>query len=625
MCGIAGVSWPGRGNLGEVVEEMSAALIHRGPDSAGTWGTPDGSIFLGHRRLAILDLTAAGHQPMHYPGSEATIVFNGEIYNYEELRLELGGYGYRFGTQCDTEVILAAYLHWGEACVERLNGMFAFAIHDAAKDCVYLARDRAGEKPLYYWHSGNVFAFASELKALLLCPAVSRRLSLQAMNFFLAYGYVPGDMCILDGVRKLQAGRTLVYDRRLGQLRGRVYWSLPEPPSRSAAAPDSRQLVDELETLLADSVRRQMVADVPVGILLSGGVDSSIVTALASRVRTRPVRTFTVSFPNNAAYDEASYAQIVAAHFGTDHTVLSADSASTDLLPELARQFDEPLADSSMIPTYLVSRLIRQHATVAIGGDGGDELFAGYPHYRWLQRQEQLRRWVPGGIRTALAGAVSRLVPIGVRGRSYAIGAQGSIGRSFAFVNQFYDARWRQRIFAPLRAMTPAELEFPERYKEQLSVPGESVVEKATAVDFTTYLADDILVKVDRASMLTSLEVRAPFLDYRVIEFAFGRVPESLKTDGAQRKILPRLLGERLLPRELHLDRKQGFSIPLAGWLRGEWGEFMRSVILGTGSCFAQHEVAALLRNQGRGLNNQHRIFALTMFELWRREYGVTW
>lgn len=608
-----------------MAEGMSAALRHRGPDSAGTWSNADGSLVLAHRRLAILDLTATGHQPMQYPGGNATIVFNGEIYNYDDLRLELGGAGYQFHTQTDTEVILVAYLHWGQACVEKFNGTFAFAIHDLSSDRIFLARDRAGEKPLFYWHSGPVFAFASELKALMCCPALSRRLDLQAMNFYLAYGYVPGKFCILDGVRKLPAGETLVYDRRTGQIQTNRYWSLPVAPASSAPAPNTQELVNEFEVLLTDAVRRQMVADVPVGILLSGGVDSSVVTALASRLRSRPVRTFTISFPGHAAFDEASYAQIVANHCGTDHTVLSAESASTDILPELARQYDEPLADSSMIPTYMISRLIRQHATVAVGGDGGDELFAGYGHYQWLRRQEQLRRWVPGPVRSALAGATSRLVPAGVRGRSYVLGVEGSIGRSFAFVNQFYDARLRRRLFPALQALTPSELAWPERYKEELVCAGETVVQRATAVDFTTYMADDILVKVDRASMLASLEVRAPFLDHRVIEFAFGRVPESLKISGSRRKILPRMLAERLLPKELNLDRKQGFSIPLASWLRGEWGEVMTSVILGPGGSFMQREVATLLRDQQRGLSNQQRIFALTMFEMWRREYGVTW
>jgi len=577
---------------------------------------------LAHRRLAIIDLSSTGHQPMQYSSGRLTIVFNGEIYNFKELREKLAGVGYPFRTQSDTEVILAAYLHWGESCVEQLNGMFAFALYDAEKDQIFLARDRAGEKPLFYWHSGTLFAFASELKGLMKCPFFPRQLDLSAMNFFLAYGYVPREMCILEGVKKLPQGHVLVFNRLQNRLQCSAYWALPMFENKTDF--DVHGLVDELKNLLTDAVQRQLVADVPVGVLLSGGVDSSIITALASQVSSRPVKTFTISFPGHAGYDESSYAQIVADHFGTDHTVMPAESASFELLPELARQYDEPLADSSMIPTYLLSRLVRQHTTVAIGGDGGDELFGGYNHYSWVLRQGQLRRYVPELFRAALAGAAHHFLPTGFRGRSYLIGAAGSIERSFSFVNQFFDSRLRKRIFTPLQAVTAGALEWPERYKGELGVPGKSAIQKATAIDFMTYLADDILVKVDRASMRTSLEVRAPFLDYRIIEFAFSHVPDTLKVNGNQRKILTRLLAKKLLPKELDINRKQGFAIPLSSWFKGEWGAYMKSVILASDACFDKNEVAELVRNQERGLANSQRIFALTMFELWRREYGIT-
>jgi asparagine synthase (glutamine-hydrolysing) len=278
-----------------------------------------------------------------------------------------------------------------------------------------------------------------------------------------------------------------------------------------------------------------------------------------------------------------------------------------------------------MIPTYILSRLIRQQATVAIGGDGGDELFGGYQHYSWLLRQEQLRRYVPELFRGIVTGAAQHLLPIGFRGRCYLLGAAGSIERSFSFVNQFFDLRLRQRLFTPLQACAPIELEWPERYKGQIGAPGESTVQKATAVDFMTYLPDDILVKVDRASMLTSLEVRAPFLDYRIIDFAFSRVPDTLKINGNQRKILPKLLAKKLLPKELDINRKQGFAIPLFSWFKGKWGHYIKSVILASDMCFDRDVVLDLLRNQERGLANSQRIFALTIFELWRKEYGITW
>lgn len=623
MCGIAGISGLEHPDLIGMAGEMNDALRHRGPDDSGLWALPDRSLVLAHRRLAIIDLSTAGHQPMHSPDGKATIVFNGEIYNYRELRDILSATGYLFRTQSDTEVILAAYLHWGERCVEKLNGMFAFAIYDIENDRLFLVRDRAGEKPLFYFHSGGCFVFASELKALMKCPVITRRLDLQAMNFFLAYGYVPRDMCILEGVKKLPPGHVLTLDRGNSHLRSRPYWTLPAFDNNAPC--DAQELVDELETLLIDAVQRQLVADVPVGVLLSGGVDSSIVTAIASQISKRPVKTFTVSFPGHASHDESCYAQIVSEHFGTDHAVLPAESASFELLPELASQYDEPMADSSMIPTYLLSKLIRQHATVAIGGDGGDELFAGYSHYGWLMRQEQMRRIVPGAFRSALAASVQHLMPVGFKGRSFLIGTSGPMERSYSFVNQFFDSRLRQRLFSPLQACTPFELEWPERYKGELVAPGGSTIQNATSIDFMTYLADDILVKVDRASMLTSLEIRAPFLDYRIIEFAFSRVPDSLKVMGNQRKILPKLLAKKLLPEELDIGRKQGFAIPLTSWFKGDWGDYMKSVMLASDACFDRNEVAVLIRNQERGLANSQRIFALTMFELWRKEYGITW
>ncbi|MEA5112415.1 MAG: asparagine synthase (glutamine-hydrolyzing) [Geobacteraceae bacterium] len=623
MCGIVGISSHESSNLRKLVTAMNGTLRHRGPDDAGMWGTSDGSLVLAHRRLAIIDLAETGHQPMHFSCGSLTIVFNGEIYNFKELREKLSNAGYPFRTQSDTEVILAAYLQWGENCVEQLNGMFALALYDGEKDQLFLARDRAGEKPLFYWHDGSSFAFASELKGLMACPFVSRRLDLNAMNFFLTYGYVPRESCILEGVKKLPQGHVLIHDRRRNRIRSRSYWTLPQPICNEQV--DTIELAHELKALLTDSVNRQLVADVPVGILLSGGVDSSIVTALASEVSDRPVKTFTISFPDHAGFDESSYARVVADHFGTDHTVLPAESASFELLPELARQYDEPLADSSMVPTYLVSKLVRQHATVAIGGDGGDELFGGYFHYSWLQRQEQLRRAVPDAIRKTLAGVAHSFLPVGFRGRSYLLGMGGPIERSFSFVNQFFNSDLRRRIFPALKGLSGSELEYPERYKGELDAPGDSTVQKATAVDFMTYLSDDILAKVDRASMLTSLEVRAPFLDYRVIEFAFSRVPDTLKLVGNQRKILPRLLARELLPKSLDLDRKQGFAIPLSQWFKGDWGDYMKSVLLAPDACFDRNEVTKIIRNQERGFANAQRIFGLTLFELWRKTYGISW
>ena len=346
---------------------------------------------------------------------------------------------------------------------------------------------------------------------------------------------------------------------------------------------------------------------------------------MAARVSSKPVRTFNISFPGHRAFDEAPYARLVASHFGAEHTELAAEPATVDLLPALARQYDEPIGDSSMLPTYLVSRLIRQHATVALGGDGGDELFGGYFHYDWLERHERLRRTLPEFFRKAVGTAAS-LLPVGVRGRNYLIGLSRDVRWTIAHINVFFDRRSRLGLVAPpLRARFRAVASVPEDWRVALCRPSLSPLGQATAVDFQTFMVDDILVKVDRASMLTSLELRAPFLDPRIIELAFSRVPDALRSANGEKKILPRRLAARLLPKELDLSRKQGFGVPLAAWFKGDFGTFVGDV-LGEAdpSLFDRETVLRLIRSQRRGLVNSHRLFALTMFELWRREYRVT-
>ncbi|MBK9063686.1 MAG: asparagine synthase (glutamine-hydrolyzing) [Acidobacteria bacterium] len=622
MCGIAGSAR----RLGPVdpgaVRAMRDAMAHRGPDDSGEWFSADRRVGLGHRRLAIIDLGPGGHQPMVDPGTGAVISFNGEIYNYRELRDELLTLGDRFVTNSDTEVLLAAYRRWGADCLSRLNGMFAFGIFDPRDEALLLARDRAGEKPLVYRLEGGALAFASELKALLAAPGAPRRLDPESLDFFLAYGYVPESRSLLAGYAKLPQGHALRFDLRSGSARVWPYWSLPEP----GISPDSpaEEAEAELGRLLLDSVKLRMIADVPVGILLSGGIDSSLVTAMAARVSPR-VKTFTISFPGHGRYDEAPEARRVAEHFGTDHAELVAEPASTDLILSLVRQFDEPIADSSLVPTYLVSRAIRRHATVALGGDGGDELFGGYRHYDWLRRHEALKRRLPRPIRRALAAAASRLLPVGTRGRNYAIGLGGDALSAVAHVNIYFDAATRRGIVAsPLRRPSPGPQGEPEAWRAGLAPAGTSLLQQATRSDFRSYLADDVLAKVDRASMLVSLEVRAPWLDPRIIEFAFGRLPDSLRADASGMKILPRRLAAKLLPPGMHAAKKQGFSVPLGAWFRGDFGRFVESVLADASEHLLDRAaVRRLVALRGRGLVNEHRLFALAMLELWRREYRV--
>jgi asparagine synthase (glutamine-hydrolysing) len=399
------------------------------------------------------------------------------------------------------------------------------------------------------------------------------------------------------------------------------YWSLPEPGlAREAGA---EELEAELERLLLDSVKLRMIADVPVGILLSGGIDSSLVTAMAARVSPR-VKTFTISFPGHGRYDEAPAARRVAEHFGTDHNELVAEPASTDLILSLVRQFDEPIADSSLVPTYLVSRAIRRHATVALGGDGGDELFGGYRHYDWLRRHEAVRRSLPGPVRRAVAAAASGLLPIGMRGRNYLISLGGGARSAISHVNIYFDKATRRRLVAaPLRRNAPRTPGGPEVWRAGLAPAGMSLLQQATRADFRSYLVDDVLAKVDRASMLVSLEVRAPWLDPRVIELAFGRLPDSLRADAGGMKILPRRLAAKLLPAGMDLARKQGFSVPLDAWFRGGFGRFVESVLADASEHLFDRAAVRSLVTLRPGLVNEHRLFALAVLELWRREYRV--
>lgn len=594
-------------------------MIHRGPDDAGEWWSSDGRVGLAHRRLSIIDLSPAGHQPMLDASGSLRIVFNGEIYNFVDLRDELVAKGYSFCSRSDTEVILAAYREWGTDCLARFSGMFAFALYDMQRQSIFLARDRAGEKPLFYYQAGNELRFASELKALLADSALKRLIEPESLDCYLAMGYVPGGRCLLQGFNKLPAAHALIFNLQTGNSNLWRYWQPPEV-SLVGYPLDEDELLDELEDLLEDSVRRQMVADVPVGVLLSGGVDSSLVTAMAVRASSR-VQTFTIRFPGHGRLDETEHARLISRHFGTHHRELIAEDASADLLPRLARQFDEPMVDSSMIPTFLVSQLVRQHCTVALGGDGGDELFGGYGHYSRLQWMQQRLALAPYPLRQGIAQAAGKLLPVGFKGRNWAQGLGVDLDNGLPLIESCFDANMRKRLLAKhLGWPLVAESIFYSR------VPLTSdLLQRATRMDFANYLPEDILVKVDRASMLNSLELRAPLLDYRLIEFAFGKVPSRLKATPTEKKILLKRLTARLLPPEFDQQRKRGFSIPLGEWLKGGAFRALFNEVLRDPRCsFDAGAVDSLLRGQDKGRNNGERLFALVLFELWRREYAVT-
>ncbi len=548
---------------------------------------------------------------MLYPERGLATVYNGEIYNFIELRTKLRQRGHAFHSECDTEVLLKGYAEWGPEVVAHLTGMFAFAIYDHVRQRVFFARDRAGEKPFFYRLTHGCISFASELKALLAYPEAPRRIDPVALDQYLTLGYVAGDRCILSGYRKLPPAHAMSFDLNTGSAEVWRYW---QPPAFEPSSVEADQLADELENLLDLSVQGQLRADVPVGILLSGGVDSSLVTALAAR-HVAQVRTFTVRFPGEPN-DESIHARQVANHFGTDHIELDTDPSHTvELLPALARQFDEPLADSSLIPTFLVTRSVREHCTVALGGDGGDELFGGYLLYNRLFKWQQLRACLPRMVRSSSTAIAEHVLPVGFKGRSTLRALDRDLLPQAS--NSLFDPVNRRRL-------VPGSNPFPD--KLELGTPDEiGLIQWATRADFRYYLPDDILMKVDRASMLNSLELRAPFLDRHVVEFAYRQVPTSLKADASHRKILLKILTQRLLPADFDHDRKQGFGAPVQSWLNeSAYRRLTADVLFQPGGIFSPRQIRRMLRWHELGVKNGHLIFSLLLFELWRLEHNAS-
>lgn len=620
MCGIIGVAGPAAVRFRDSLERLRDTMTHRGPDAAGVWWSASGAgaVGLAHRRLSVIDLSPLAAQPMTDFEGRLHLVFNGEITNYRELRRTLERAGQCFRSTSDTEVLLGAYREWGEGCVERLDGMFAFGLYDAHARRIILGRDRAGEKPLYYRLDSRGLLFASELTPFLEGPTPGV-LDLAALQHYLAYGYPPADRSLLDGVRRLLPAHVLSFDLGSGRHEIHRYWGLPDP---APAAPSLTSLDEELEALIIASVRRCLNADVPLGVLLSGGVDSSIIAALAAREHRRGLRTYTLTFPGHPQHDESPHARRVAEHIGSEHTELPADAGSVDLLPRIAAALDEPIADSSIIPTFMVAGLTRAHVTVALGGDGADELFGGYWQHACIRRYAAVRRLVPEPARR-LVTHLARHMPVGIRGRNQLIGLGGPLGRSISHIDLYFDSRTRGAILSrDVRERLPAGA--PEDERAAAAGSGRTPLQGMLRSDFLNYLPNDVLTKVDRAAMLHSLEVRSPFLGKEIVAFAFGRVPDSLKVGPHGRKILLRRLAARLLPRDLDLRRKQGFSIPLRSWLQGSYGRTVRDTLRDVDPrLFDRGAVRSLLERQGSGVDNGKRLFLLTMFELWRRAHDV--
>jgi asparagine synthase (glutamine-hydrolysing) len=626
MCGISGKLYfdPARSVEREILERMNAVLAHRGPDDAGIYC--DGPIGLAHRRLSIIDLSPAGHQPMSNEDGTIWIVFNGEIYNFQSLRPDLLHRGHRFRSNTDTEVILHLYEDHGTDCLRFLRGMFALAIWDGPRRQLFLARDRLGKKPLSYQQDGTALRFASEVKAILQDPDVQARPDPAGISQYLTYGYVPGSGSAFQGVRKLPPGHYLTC--RDGRVEVVRYWRLRRDQKREQSEEDwCREIVARLE----EAVRLRMISDVPLGAFLSGGIDSSAVVALMSRAGAGPVKTFSIGF-EEPEYDELKYARQVAERFGTEHHELVVRPDAAAILPKLAWHFDEPFADSSAVPTYYVAQMTRQYVTVALNGDAGDESFGGYDRYVANLLAASFDRWPGAGLlRRAIRGGLHLLPQIGTRtsllyrGRRFLDGLTETPERRYA--------RW----FCHFHGDRKAELCTPEF----LAAGGEDALEVLLAayresdapdfgdatlgVDAGLYLPDDLLVKVDIASMAHSLEARSPFLDHEFMEFA-ATIPFELKVRGRVKKyILKRALAGLLPERILHRP-KMGFGVPIDHWLRHELREVAYETLLGSRAInrgyFQVRTVRRMLDEHMQGKAGWHYLlWNLLMLELWHRTY----
>ncbi len=618
MCGIIGFASQSEVEFKEKYLSGSKMLKHRGPDDSGEWFSVDGCVGLGHRRLSIIDISTNGHQPMSSVNGDLKIVFNGEIYNYVELSKTLSDKGYKFNSKTDTEVILAAYSEWGEECTNFLNGMFAFAIYDSNKKIVFISRDRAGEKPVYYQFSNGVLRFASELKGLMDDKSLKSKINKESLDCFLSMGFVPGDRCILDGFNKLPAAHSLVFNLNDSNIFIKKYWELPVNQSSNHS---ELSLVEELEGLLDNSVKLQLSADVPVGVLLSGGVDSSLITAIASR-HIKNLKTFNVRFPGQGKFDETEYARKISNHFGTEHIELEASQVDVDMLIKLARQFDEPIVDSSMIPMFMVSELVQKHCKVVLGGDGGDELFGGYEHYSRLLWMDKYYKFIPLFLRQAAVLMSDKTMPLGMKGKNWIQSLRYDLNTEVPLIANYFDSINRKKLMQSTFSNWPL---VAEGILNSQIPHNKDLLQRLTRMDFHNYLTEDILVKVDRASMLNSLEIRAPFLDKNIIEFAFKKVPSSLKATSKNKKILLKSLTRQILPTDFDSNRKQGFSIPINDWLKkGKFRDFFYNILLDPQTIFDRKTVEKLFKYQDMGFNNGERLFALLMFELWRREYKIS-
>ncbi|MCU0643736.1 MAG: asparagine synthase (glutamine-hydrolyzing) [bacterium] len=623
MCGICGIVYSDREQQVEqsLLKNMCDAIVHRGPDDDGYY--TDRHVGLGMRRLSIIDLST-GKQPISNEDGKIWIVFNGEIYNHKEIRKELEHYGHHFKTQTDTEAIVHAYEEYGENCVQKLNGMFAFAIWDQRKNQIFLARDRVGIKPLYYFFDKKRLVFGSELKSILQAGEIPRRIDLQALDNFLTLEYIPAPLSIFQDIRKLAPAHTLTFKNN--DISIREYWDVELKTNGSQLG----ELTTNLRDLLQDAVKIRLMSDVPLGAFLSGGVDSSSIVALMAQVMDQPVKTFSIGF-EDSTYNELEYARLIAKTFKTDHHEFIIKPDAVELSDTLLKYLDEPFGDFSIFPTYLVSKMAREYVTVVLSGDGGDELFAGYDTYIADKIAKKYYSRLPHGLRNGVMTKIMDLIPPSSK-------KKGLINRAKRFVEgtklpeDLHHTRWMiflqeaEKDLLYSREMNSGILEkdsykFIRNYFSNVAYNGSDEINKQMYVDLKTYLVDDILVKVDRMSMATSLEARVPFLDYRFVEFA-ATIPGEYKMQGKKTKVILKQAMEELLPKEILYRGKEGFSIPIKNWLKKELKPLMMDTLapekIKREGFFNSEYIDKLVNEHLKGAeNHSHRLWALIIFGRW--------
>lgn len=630
MCGIAGLIDFKKLTSVAVLTEMTDALLHRGPNDSG-YGLHEienAQVGLGHRRLSILDLSVHGHQPMSYESIE--LVFNGEVYNFKEIKTELEGKGYLFSSGSDTEVVLKAYHAWGIDCIEKFNGMFAIAIMDKALGKLFLVRDRAGVKPLYWYHDNNgLFLFASELKSFHRNPRFKKELNKEGLALFLKYAYIPQPHTIYQNCHKLKAGHFLSLDLRKGTFEELAYWSVFDCYRLPKLDISEQEAIDSTEQLLTSACNLRMIADVPVGVFLSGGYDSSVVAALVQSSRKEPIKTFTIGF-NESAYNEAHYARQVSNHLGTDHTeYYCTPQDAREIIPLIPEIWDEPFADPSAIPTLLVSKLARKDVTVSLSADGGDEVFGGYSKYTGIQKKMSFFSSIPSILQPVAKRILGNGASHYVANRLGMFDAKDRLKRFEEMIDAdpismlsigssiFSDSEIKQLIN---HDVTMSETQFNVRL-------GDDYLDELLSIDYATYQQDNILAKVDRATMAVGLEGREPLLDYRIVEHV-SRIPNHFKIHNGEKKYLLKKIAHKYLPEQLMDRPKMGFGVPIFSWfkedLRGLLDYYLDENRLLKAGIFDPQPLMVLKRHylEGRRVNIR-KLWGILVFEMWRERWMI--